>query len=304
MYDVATSAKKALRRIERTKALDQAADVLAPFVRRLTRPDRVKNALSGTTIGHRLHPALTDIPIGAWVSASLLDVIGGRGARTGARRLVGIGVVTAIPAALTGLSDWEDADKETRRIGIVHLAANSAGILLQLTSWSARGKGHFFRAKVLSAGGLGAVTVGGFLGGHMAFTRRAGVDAEVPVLESYGWQTACEVSELADGKPVGAVIDGVQIAIVRDAGRTYAMAARCTHAGGPLQDGTLTGGCIECPWHGSRFDLATGKVRRGPATADETTYETRVRDTSVEVRRRPPVKQPLVVPRDTAPVMG
>ena len=304
MADVATSAKKAIRRIEHTKALDRAVDILEPFVRRLTRHDRVKNTLSGARLGHRLHPALTDLPIGAWVSASLLDVVGGRNARASARRLVGFGIVAAVPAALTGLSDWHDTDKETRRVGIVHAAANTAGLVMQMTSWSARGKVHYWRAKVLSAGSLGAVGLGGYLGGHMAFIRRAGVDAEVPVLESYAWQPACEVSALTEGKPITVEVDGVRIAVVRDAGRTYAMAARCTHAGGPLGEGTLSGTCIECPWHGSRFDLATGKVRRGPATTDETTYETRVRDTTVEVRRRPSVKRPLIVPRDSAPVMG
>jgi nitrite reductase/ring-hydroxylating ferredoxin subunit len=276
-----------IRRIERTKRLDDVVDALDPFVQRLTASDQTKSALSGTPIGHRLHPMLTDLPIGAWTSAAFLDLLGGKNARTGARRLVALGIAGAIPAAVTGLSDWQDLDRATRRVGLVHLAANSAGLLLQLSSWSARRKGHFFRGKLLSLGALGAVGAGGYLGGHMVFVQRAGVDAEVDTIDGYAWQDACSVSELADSKPVGVEIDGARVVIVRDSRSIYALAARCTHAGGPLDEGAVHDHLIECPWHGSRFALADGAVVRGPATTPEPTYETRVRGDRVEVRRHP-----------------
>lgn len=287
MNDVATRLRTLVERIERTSALDRAVATLEPVVQRLTRSDAVKAALSGAPLGHRLHPALSDVPTGAWLSASFLDVFGGRGARSGARRLVAFGIVAALPTAAAGLSDWQDIDRENKRVGVVHAAANSAGLLCQLASWSARRRGYHLRGKLWSALGVGAVGAGGYLGGHLVFARRVGVDAEVPDLKSYGWHYACRADELIEGQPRGVEIEGVRIVLVRDGAGIHALAATCTHAGGPLDQGRVSDGLIECPWHGSRFALEDGHVERGPATTPEPVYEARQRGDRIDVRKRP-----------------
>src|SRR5438093_13515164 len=112
-------------RIESIDALGRAGEKLAKAVKRVTDPAPVKNVLSGTWLGHPLHPLLTDIPIGAWSSAAILDVIGGKKARPAADRLVVIGILTAAPTVASGLSDWADTYGGEQRIGVVHALANT-----------------------------------------------------------------------------------------------------------------------------------------------------------------------------------
>ena len=118
--------------------------------------------------------------------------------------------------------------------------------------------------------------------------QRTGVDVEVPLVESTGWKVAARESELTDGEPFGVEVEGARVVLVRDLGRVYALAATCSHAGGPLDEGTVRDGTIQCPWHHSRFCLDDGAVERGPAAAPQFTYATRVRDGVIEIRRRWP----------------
>ena len=139
-------------------------------------------------------------------------------------------------------------------------------------------------ARSLSAAALAAVGAGGYLGGHLVFARRVGVDHEVPVVDDDGWLAACHIDELVDGEPITATVAGTRIAVVRNRGQIYALAAVCSHAGGPLDRGTVRDDTLVCPWHGSAFCLADGAVERGPATTPQPAYETRTRGDLVEVR--------------------
>jgi nitrite reductase/ring-hydroxylating ferredoxin subunit/uncharacterized membrane protein len=276
--------RRAVTRIEETEALDAAAGAIAPLVGRLTKSPTVKSVLSGAPLGHRLHPMLTDIPIGCWTSASILDAIAWKSGEASARRLVGLGVVSAIPTAASGLSDWHDTYGKDRRVGVVHMASNGVATLLELASWSARRRGHHVRGAFLGVVAIGVATVGGYLGGHLAYARRVGVDVDVPVVSDDGWHTACRVDELIEGEPISATVEGSRVAVVLQGQRVYALAAVCTHAGGPLDRGEVRDGVIVCPWHGSEFCLDDGRVVRGPAASAEPVYETRIRGGLVEVR--------------------
>lgn len=81
-------AHRAVATVERDKKLDKIAGPVASAVRKATRGTSMKNALSGTWLGHQLHPALTDLPIGSWVAATTLDLIGGDKSADAARHLV------------------------------------------------------------------------------------------------------------------------------------------------------------------------------------------------------------------------
>jgi nitrite reductase/ring-hydroxylating ferredoxin subunit/uncharacterized membrane protein len=271
-------------RVAADPRLDRVAEPLSSLATTLTRRDDVKRLLSGSWLGHRLHPMLTDVPIGAWTSASILDVMGGRAGRRVARRLVGIGIVASLPTATTGLSDWHDTHGDDKRIGVVHAGANVTALLFQIASWRARGKGHRVRGMALSGVGLGAMTVGGYLGGHLVFSQRVGVDVEVPTIDLTGWRPVARFEELQDGRPHGVEVDGVRIALVRRGDLVHAMAAVCSHAGGPLDEGSVQDNALRCPWHGSEYSLFDGSVVRGPATAAQPIYDARVRDGVVEVR--------------------
>jgi nitrite reductase/ring-hydroxylating ferredoxin subunit/uncharacterized membrane protein len=303
MDDSARALHAVTDRLGADARLDRVASPLAKLASGLTRRDEVKRALSGGWLGHRLHPMLTDVPIGAWTSASLLDLFGGRAGRRVARRLVGIGIVASIPTAAAGLSDWEDTHGEDRRIGIVHAAANATALVCQLASWRARGKGHRGRGMLLSGLGVGAMTVGGYLGGHLVFSRRVGVDVEVPVVDLRAYRTVGRADDFVDGVPRRVEVDGAPIVVVRRGDTVYALAAVCSHAGGPLDEGRVEGNVVQCPWHGSEFSLTDGGVRRGPATVPQPCYAGRVRDGFVEVCG-PVSEQPIERVRPTLATSG
>jgi uncharacterized membrane protein len=133
--------------------------------------DRVAAFLGGRWLGHALHPLLTDLPIGSWTSASLLDVVGGRAARPAARRLIAFGVATAVPTALAGLVDWRSATPEERRVGVIHAGVNASAVVLYGLSLVSRRQGHHARGVLWAAAGGLVATGGGYLGGHLAAAR-------------------------------------------------------------------------------------------------------------------------------------
>lgn len=158
-------------RLEEDGRLDPAVDALQPVADALVADPTRRDALLGKAMGHSLHPLLTDVPIGAWVSALTLDLVGGRQSRPAARRLIGIGVLAALPTAVTGLADWQHAGRRDQRVGVVHAAGNSLGLLLFGASWLARGRGHQARGVVLGLLGAAAAGGSGFLGAHLALAR-------------------------------------------------------------------------------------------------------------------------------------
>src|SRR5215204_1975186 len=115
-------------RVQRMSALDRIAEPVATTVSNLLRRAGLKDLLSGSWFGHPLHPLLTDLPIGSWTSAMLLDLVGGRRAQPASDLLVTVGIASAVPTAVTGLSDWSDLGDADRRIGLVHATANSVAL--------------------------------------------------------------------------------------------------------------------------------------------------------------------------------
>lgn len=276
-------------RLERARALDPAADKVAATVRKLIGPGPVKDALSGTWLGHALHPLLTDVPIGTWTSASILDLVGGRAAQDGADRLIGVGIAAAVPTAVSGYSDWADSTEghvDVKRVGIVHAASNVTALVLYSASLAARRAGNRRRGVVLALAGAGTLSVGGYLGGHLSYAQGIGVDQTTfdPPVED--WTPALPDAELAEGALGSADVAGVSIMLTRQNGRVYALADRCSHRGGPLSEGKVADGCVTCPWHGSAFALEDGSIERGPASLPQPTYDVRVKDGTILVRSR------------------
>lgn len=278
-------AERAVKAIENATLLDRPAEAVAGLVGKVLKPGSVKDALSGTPIGHPAHPALIVVPIGAWLSASWLDLVGGRGGRDAARKLVLVGVISAVPAALTGASDWSDTAGAERRVGLVHALANSTGLGLYVASWRARRRGEQLKGAGLALAGAGAVGLGGWLGGHLAYALGVGVDTTAFLGAPAEWTDVAAEADLAEGRPTPATLGVVPLLLLRQAGSIHALNDRCTHRGGPLHEGTVIGDCIECPWHGSRFRMSDGGVARGPATTSQQSFEVRVEGGRVFVRR-------------------
>jgi nitrite reductase/ring-hydroxylating ferredoxin subunit len=269
------------------QALEKPAEQVANLAGSLTSSPAVKNALSGTWLGHRLHPLLTDVAIGTYMSASILDVVGGKTSRKGAERLIELGLLSTLPTAAAGLSDWSDSFGESRRIGLVHAGANVFAMGLYATSLLARKRGKRFRGKLLSLAGLGVLSASGYLGGHLSFVMGEGVNHIAFEEGISDWTDAVHTNELEEGKPRSAKVGDVNVFLLKRGGSVVAMNNSCNHAGGPLAEGELDGACVTCPWHGSVFRIDDGSVVRGPAAIPQPVYDVRVEsDGMVQVRSR------------------
>ncbi len=164
----------ALRRIEGDVRLDGPARRLHAVAGTVVRSPTVADALRGTWFGHALHPVLTNFPLGAWMSASFLDLFGGPQTRRASQRLVGFGLLMAGPTAAAGLAEWRDTAGGARRVGVVHAAVNSTATVLYGTSWVARRRGAHRTAVALGVGGGLVATLGGYFGGHLSLVRKIG----------------------------------------------------------------------------------------------------------------------------------
>jgi nitrite reductase/ring-hydroxylating ferredoxin subunit len=275
-------------RLERTSALDPVVKGLRAVMQKVIQPQPLRDALHGVWLGHPLHPMLTDVPIGAWTAAAVLDVVPGTG-DAGSTALIATGCAAAVPTALSGWADWSDLHGPHQRVGVIHAAANVVALGLYSASLAARLNGRTGRGKVLAFSGLAAMSVGGYLGGHLAFRQAAGANhgADVPDLFPEGWQDLGPLVDLPDGAPAKRTVGGVDLLVVRRGQHVDVLSDKCSHLSGPLSDGEFTveggQGCVVCPWHGSTFRLSDGGVVHGPATSPQHRFATRVSGGRVEV---------------------
>jgi nitrite reductase/ring-hydroxylating ferredoxin subunit/uncharacterized membrane protein len=273
-------------RAEQIDSLDHVAVALARAVERAA-PDGspVNEALSGTALGHPLHPPLTDVVIGAWTSALALDWLGGRSARPAADWLVALGVLSALPTTAAGLNDWATLDGPIRRLGLVHATTNVVATGLFATSWLARRAGRRFVGRSLALAGYGTVSIGAFLGGHLSFRRGVGVDHTAFLEAPEDWTAVADEAAAKELEPLLVKAAEVEIVLVRERGSLYALLERCAHQGGPLHEGRIENGCVVCPWHSSRYRLSDGLALSGPTAHPQPAVAVRVRDGKIEVRR-------------------
>jgi uncharacterized membrane protein len=163
-----------IQRLEGTAALDPVIRAVRPLTDVLVADPARRDALRGAWLGHALHPVLSDVPVGLWTSATVLDLIGGRDARAAAQRLTGLGILAAGPTAITGWAEWNGIEQRDQRVGIVHAVANVAAVGLFATSWRARRADRHLRGVVLGLAASSALGLGGFLGGHLVAARNVG----------------------------------------------------------------------------------------------------------------------------------
>jgi nitrite reductase/ring-hydroxylating ferredoxin subunit len=269
--------RELVAKLEGLEVLDGVSDSLSGLVNAAARP--AKSLLSGTWFGHPLHAALTDVPVGCWTGAVALDLAGGQGSAGAVDPLVGIGALAALPAVVSGLSDWADSYGGERRIGLIHALVNGVALSMFTASLvSSR------RARALRLLGLATVSAGSYLGGHLSYAQGLGVDHQVFLEKPADWVDALDASGLQEGKPAAAS-GGARVMLYRRGAEIYAISDVCPHAGGPLSEGEVDEElCVTCPWHGSRFRLSDGQVVHGPASAPATLYQARVREGRIEVR--------------------
>jgi nitrite reductase/ring-hydroxylating ferredoxin subunit/uncharacterized membrane protein len=248
----------------------------------------VKDFLNGTWLGHPVHSALTDLPIGVVTVGIVLDLIG---QPIGGDVALLVAVITIVAAAVAGLADYTDTDGTARLRATVHATLMTTALVLFVVSLVLRAGGPADRTIpiVLVVVGYLVMSLAAAIGGDLVYLIGTHVNR-------HAWRGAgakwlpLELGELPDipeGGPTKARAGSNTLVLVRAGERIEALHETCAHAGGPLAEGRLIDGCIECPWHGSRFRLADGHVARGPAMYDQPSYEVRRGDAGWEVRRRP-----------------
>jgi nitrite reductase/ring-hydroxylating ferredoxin subunit/uncharacterized membrane protein len=270
--------------------IDDVAKRAQPPVQRFlgARP-RLHNLLDGTWLGVPLHPALSDVPVGAWTSAVTLDLVAAltrsEAANTAADGALGVGIAAALPAAATGTADSRDLIGEERRIATVHALLNVAGLALNVASLAQRARGHRGAGRALSAAALAISGTAAHLGGELSFGLGVRVNHTFADAQPSDFVAVADEADLhgADLKTV--TVDGTSVLITRSqSGELCAIANTCSHLGGPLGEGTRDGDVIICPWHRSRFDLCSGAVIEGPAVFAQPHYELRTINGKIELR--------------------
>lgn len=242
----------------------------------------LKNALHGTTLlGHPLHPAVTDLPIGAWMVGFVADGTGqDRAADTA--HLLTFGALTV--SALSGYTDFHETYGHERRVALTHGLTMTTAYGLEAASLLLRAVGARGPAKTLSAAGLGLIVAGGYLGGDLVYGIGTMVNRNAFLEAPEDFVEVGASGDFPEGAMRRVQAGAAPVLVVRRNGELHAIGAVCSHAGGPLDEGTLDGDCVTCPWHGSVFRITDGAVMNGPATFPEPPFTVREHDGRVEVK--------------------
>ena len=247
------------------------------------------DVLNGKWLGHPVHPAITDVPVGAWTVGLALDsvelITGREEFIPGADAALTIGVVGALGSAVTGLAQWQYTDSRSRRLGLAHALLNTGALGLYGASLICRARGKRGAGHVTALAGYAITIASAYLCGDLVFGERIGVDHTTEQELPAEYTPALRESELPENTLKRVEVEGVPVLLVRQGSKIYALDEVCSHLGGPLAEGQLVDCSVVCPWHSSRFALEDGRVLDGPATFRQHRFETRVRDGQIEVRR-------------------
>lgn len=282
--------------IARMPWLDKLANPLQSWMHKLYgKPGqasyKVKDLLNGVWLGHPVHPVLVDIPIGAWTMAAVLDFVwlAESDKDSGIARAADIsmwaGLAGAIGSAATGLTNWIDTDGAERRTGMMHALLNTTVTGLNSVSCVLRLTGQRRTAIALSTTAYAISTYSAYLGGELAYTNAIGVNRVAPEGGSDDYVAVLDENELQPGKLTRVDAAGIPAVLVKDGNVIYAIAATCSHLGGPLDEGTYEDGIVYCPWHNSGFCMRDGSVHNSPAVYGQPTFAVRTRNGKIELRR-------------------
>ena len=252
----------------------------------------IKDLLNGRWLGHPLHAAVTDIPIGLLLGVVILDILGQPAAADAV--LIGT-IVFMLLAAISGLADYSDTSGMPLTRATLHATIMVVTLLILIVSAVMRAGAPDDRTVpiALSIIGFILITAGAFVGGDVAYlfgnmvNRHAfrGPGAKWVALDT---GSVTDLSKIPEATPTKVRAGINDLVVVRTGDDLSAMHNVCAHAGGPLNEGKLVDGCIECPWHGSRYRLTDGFAQRGPTVYDQPSYEIRAAEGGgYEVRRRP-----------------
>jgi nitrite reductase/ring-hydroxylating ferredoxin subunit/uncharacterized membrane protein len=255
----------------------------------------IKDVLHGTKVlGHPLHPALTDVPIGAWTVGVVADwvfVATGRIPAVAGDLALAVGLAAGILAALSGLTDHHETFDSERRSATLHGLSMVLVLVFDAVSLVMRRSSDLrVSAIVLSTVAYLLALAAAYVGGHLTFAMGTVVNHNAFFDGPMDFVRVGKRDDFPEGEMKRVEAGGLPVVILRRNGLLNAMGAVCAHAGGPLNEGKLDGEVVTCPWHYSRFRFSDGRVVSGPATFDQPPLIVRERGGIVEVKLAHPLK--------------
>jgi nitrite reductase/ring-hydroxylating ferredoxin subunit/uncharacterized membrane protein len=230
---------------------------------------------------HPIHPMLIPFPFafltGGWAFGVAGAMSGNDDLKTVSRYLVPAGLVAGLVAAVPGVVDYLGSvppQSSAKERATRHALINVSSLALFALGWLGSRKRNTTLPLAVQGVGTATLCVGSWMGGTLAYRNQIGVDHRYA--NAGKWQEehveakgAEALEDAAHGLSVNQMklvhIGGRRVAVARTGKGYVAFQDRCTHKGGPLSDGTLICGTVQCPWHGSQFDVHTGAVKAGPA---------------------------------------
>ncbi|MBE3558464.1 MAG: Rieske 2Fe-2S domain-containing protein [Ktedonobacteraceae bacterium] len=282
------------RLVARMAWLDKLSKPLQGWIAKLYgQPDkpayRIKDFLNGVWFGHVLHPVLVTVPLGAWTATTMLDlawlVDEDESLERGSDMTLWLGLAGAAGSAVTGATQWVDTDGPEQRTGMLHALLNSSASVLNLTSAILRLAGQRRSAIAFSTTAYALSLYAAYLGGELSLSSGVGVNHVAWEGGADDFVTVMDEKDLQPNRLTRVEAGGIPAVLYRDGSTIYALAATCSHLGGPLDEGRCENGIIYCPWHNSGFHLRDGSVANSPAVYAQPTFAVRVRNGKIELRR-------------------
>src|SRR5215203_1267544 len=242
-------------------------------------------------IAEGVQPAVQEaIEAGGTTTRNVLDGLDAatdsRTMRNAADASIAVGVVGAIGAAVTGLSDWRYLSGGSRRMGVAHGLLNTIALVLIITSLVLRATGRRNSGRLSFLAGYSVSGLAAHIGGELSY--HYGLRVNRNIFQGSGpeeFTAVLDEGELPQEGMRRVEADGAAILLSRSSsGEVCAISSVCGHFGGPLEQGEREGDTVICPWHNSRFALCSGEAIDGPAVFPQPRYEARVRDGRIEVR--------------------
>lgn len=250
---------------------------------------RVKDIINGVWFGHPLHPVFVTIPLGAWTSTLMLDMVWlktrDEGVARSADLTMWLGLGGATVSAITGATNWVDTDGIELRTGMLHALLNGGVTVVNLASAILRLTGQRRAAITLATIGYAVVLYSAYIGGDLSFSSAIGVNHVAWEGGSDDFVPVMNEQDLIPGKLTRVEVEGIPAVLYKEGRAIYAIAATCSHLGGPLDEGIVKEGVVYCPWHNSGFRLCDGSVANSPSVYAQPTFAVRTRNGKIELRR-------------------
>jgi len=270
-----------------------------------------KDLLQGKPLRCPVHVALVHLPIALFALGTLLDVASWIWARPEWRLVPAaflslvLGVAAALLAAIPGFVDYSSirGDHPGKKKATWHMVLNLVAVGLYALSIGLRfeslnGPRTDLLALIVSLIAFGVIGFSGYLGGSLVYEDGIGVgrhrhEGDLPQdtreIGAGAAQPVCigRADEIPEGQTARVNVEGTTIVVARQGGQWFALQEFCTHRYGPMSEGRLEAGEIVCPWHNSRFELASGKPCGGPAKLALRRYTIEERDGRLFVHGMP-----------------